>query len=150
MKTPYDTALRAIKREVDEMRGAIRDAADDLVRIERARQAASEALGRELDIAAANRFLPTQTYFAQSRMQREQLAAQRNDAIARLDALRRKAAERYGSMRVMEGVAQDFQADAERDIAKAEMLQIDDIGGARFSAALRIARRVARWDGRAG
>ena len=140
MKTPYDTALRALQREVDEMRTAISEAANQLVEIESVRQLLSDTIQHEANLMALNWSLSADGYLARARIERERLAGERRAAEMRLDGLRRQAMESYGSLRVMEGAAEGWREQADRTAATAEQARSDDFAGARFARDLRNAR----------
>lgn len=142
MKTPYDTALRALQREVDDLRASIGEAAERLMEIETLRQAMSDAIRHESALAAVDRNFSPEAYLARARAERDRLRAEERAADARLDALRRQAMESYGSLRAMEGAADVFRQEAFRAAATAEQAGIDDFSGARFARALRHARRA--------
>jgi hypothetical protein len=144
VKTPYDTALRALQREVDDLRTAIGSAADRLTQIEARRQQTSDTLRAESALAARDWTLSPEAYLAGARAQEESLLVEEREAEARLAALREQAMESYGSLRAMEEAIGVFRAEAERQAATSEQAAIDDFAGARFIRATRHARRAAR------
>lgn len=143
MKTPYDTALRALQREVDELRTSIGAATNQLARIETMRQTVDDAIRDEAALAAADWTFSPQAYLARARAERVRLAEERLAADARLEALRHEAMESYGSLRAIEGAAATYREEAERYAATAEQGRIDDFAGARFARALRRPQRGA-------
>lgn len=147
MKTPYDTALRARQRDVDDLRTAIGGATQRLHEVETQAQAICEAMTRESRLAAGNWTFSPAPYLARARAERERLSEARRLADAELEALRYRARESYGSLRALEGAAEGYRDQAHRDAASAEQAGVDDIAGARFARALHLARR-ARGDGR--
>lgn len=143
MKTPYDTALRAMQREVDDLRVSIASTADRLVQIETMRRGISDAIRAESGVSASNWTLSPAAYFARARAERERLVAEERATEARLEKLRRQAMESYGSLRAVEETAGAFRADAARAAASVEQAAIDDFAGARFVRAMRDARQAA-------
>ena len=141
MKTPYDAALRTLQREVDDLRTSIGTAANRLTEIESMRQAVSDAIRSESALAATDLSISPHAYLARARTERARLVYERLAADARLEALRHQAMESYGSLRAMEGAAETYREQAERDLASAEQGRIDDFAGARFARALQTARQ---------
>lgn len=144
MTTPYDTALRIAERKVERVRRAIGDAVLDLQRIEAQHIAAERTLEQERAMADTDPRLTTQHYFVRARDHRARLFAERGATHARLEELRRQAAECYGSLSAVEGAATAFRADADRAAAGAEQVAIDEVTGARFVAAASTRRRMIR------
>lgn len=142
MKTPYDTALRARRRDVDDLRTAIGGAAQRLHEAELQRQAVCDAMARESRLAAGDWTFSPAPYLTRARAERERLGEQRRLADAELETLRHRARESYGSLRALEGAADTYRAQADRDAASAEQAGVDDIAGARFARALHLARRA--------
>lgn len=133
MKTPYDTALRALGREVDAARSAVQAAAERLSDAQTRRDAVATSIAREAAMAALHSAFPAHAYLKRAGAERDELTLLCAQADAALDALRDKARESYGSLRVMETAADTFRADANRVAATAEQGRIDDFAGARFS-----------------
>jgi flagellar biosynthesis chaperone FliJ len=144
MSTPYDTALRLIRREVDAVRVTIGEAAGRLVQIEQARQAVSGALEREAALAASCWDIPTGSYLARVRAQRAELGVDAAAAADRLDQLRRRASERYGALRAIEGAAEAYRDEGLQAEERATQARMDDATGARFAMALRRAQQQRR------
>lgn len=142
MKTPYDTALRALQREVDDLRVSIGAAADRLMQVETLRQAMSDAIRAEAALAASDWTLSPEAYLILAHAERDRLAAERRQADARLEALRRQAMDSYGSLRAMEEAASVYRADTARAAATVEQAAVDDFASARFVRAMRDARRA--------
>ena len=136
MKTPYDTALRAMRRDVDDLRTAIGNANGAVIDIEQRRDALSAGMRREAALSASDWTFPADAYLARARAQREALVVARVEAEAQLEALRHQAVERYGSLRAVEGAADLFREDADRAVSAAEQAQVDDFAGARFARQL--------------
>lgn len=144
MKTPYDTALRALGREIDVLRAAIGVAARRLDEAEAMHADLSEAIVRESALAAGDWRFASDGYRLRAYAERERLTAERRAAEARLDALRQEATERYGAIRAMESAAGSFRDEAERAIAAAEQGLNDDVVGARLARGMRLARLASR------
>lgn len=147
MKTPYDTALRAIGRDVDALRTSIGDAARRLAEVETRRDAVIEAMVRESRLAAGDWTFSPAPFLARSRAERDQLGEAQRAAEAEADTLRAQAMERYGSLRAMQGAADLFRDQARHAAAAAEQAGIDDVAGAR-SARLHRRARDKRLDAR--
>ena len=144
MKTPYDTALRSLGREVDEMRTAVQGAADRLSDAQGRRRAVSDAIARESAMAALHSAFPAHFYLKRAGAERDALTELCAQAEAALDALRDRARESYGSLRVMESAAESFRHEAGQAAASAEQARIDDFAGARFARDTRPLRRASR------
>ena len=145
MKTPYDTALRALGREVDDMRIAVRTAADTLSQAQDRRRAVGDAIVRESGLAALQHAFPAHAYLRRTGAERDALDTLCAQADAALDAIRDRARESYGSLRVMESAADAYRQIAERAAASAEQARVDDFAGARFARAP--SRRMASGRG---
>lgn len=143
MITPYDTALRLAERKVERVRRAIGDAVLDLQRIEAQHVAAERTLEQEGRMATDDPRLTTQHYFVRARDHRSRLSLERAATQARLEELRRRAIECYGSLSAVEGAATSFRDSAERAAATAEQTAIDEVTGARYASAGRARRRLA-------
>ena len=141
MKTPYDTALRAIGREVDEVRTAVRAAADRSADADARRRDAADAIVRERALAAVHALFPSNAWLQRAGAEHDRLAALCVEADAALDRVRAQARERYGSLRVIEGAADGHRDEANRAAASAEQARIDDFACGRFA---RPSRRAAR------
>lgn len=142
MKTPYDTALRALQREVEDLRVSIGTTMGRLTHIEQRRQAANETIAVETSLAAGNKSFSPEAFLARVRADRDRLATEQRAVEAHLETLREQAMERYGSLRAMEEAVNTFRAEAERAAATREQAGIDDFSGARFVRAMRHARRA--------
>ena len=142
MKTPYDTALRALQREVDELRTSLGSANHRLADLEARRQSVCDAMVRESALGAGDWTFSSAPYLARARAERERLSEARRIADAELEALRAQAMETYGSVRAIEGAANIFREEANRAAAGAEQAGVDDFAGARFARGLHMARRA--------
>jgi len=142
MKTLYDSALRAQRRDMDDLRAAIGDAAGRVAEADLQRQAVCDAMARESRVAAGDWTFSPAPYFALARSRREQLDEARRLADAELAVLRQKAAERYGALRALESAADGYREQALRDADDAQQAAVDDIVGARFARVLDRARRA--------
>jgi len=140
MKTPYDTALRAMRRDVDDLRTAIGETNGQVIELDRRREALVARMHQEAALCSTDWTFPADAYLARAREQRETLAVERHAAETRLEELRHEAVERYGSLRAVEGAADVYRADAERALSAAEQAQADDFTGARFARQLRLVR----------
>lgn len=142
MKTPYDTALRARRRHVDDLRRAIADAAGRLAAAEEHAAALQDTIARERRIAANHPVVMPVAYMTRARIEADRLAEMRRVASSELDTLRRSAVESYGSLRALEGAADTYCEEADRDASNAEQASVDDFAGARFAGAMHNRRRV--------
>ena len=137
--TPFDTALRVQRREVDAVKVSISTEVERIATLEAEGRAHDRRLIEERALAAA---LPIATDAWTLRMKAERARLERDAALAqvRLGHLREQAVEAYGTMRAIEGAADRFNDEAERVIALAERGAIDDLAAARFLAAKRKAQ----------
>jgi flagellar export protein FliJ len=135
MTTPYDAAMRVIRREVDDMRLVIGEAAQRLVELEQVRHALGASLRREARVADAMvdaTLVPTDRYFTQLRAHQTAAGSAIRDADAGLAALRRQAGERYARLKTIETAAEDYRAAHATALATAEQGHADDIAALRF------------------
>ncbi len=141
MTTPYDAALRLRQREMDDMRISISVEVNQLLTIERQRDDVDQTVRLEAAVAANDHVFSAHAFIARMRAHREALSRDRATVDARLNSLQQQAAEAYGSLRAIEGAADRYRDEASRLAAAAEQNQIDDFSAARFTRALRDARR---------
>lgn len=142
--TPYDTALRAVAREVDAARAAVGAAVERFSQADADARAAGEAIVRESALAADHGLFSADAWLARAGMARDRLAAVRAAADAELETSRERARTHFGSFRVLETAADGFRQDAARTAASAEQARIDDFAGARIARKSRRARPSAR------
>ena len=138
--TPYDTALRVQRREVDNVRISISVALEHSTAIEQAQIQLAEKARAERE-APRDLLLPTDAWTAHVRRERGRLEEQARLADAKLTHLRAQAIEAYGTMRAIEGAADRHRDESERTEAIAEQGRIDDLGAARFVKAAQLARK---------
>ncbi len=143
MKTPYDTAVRVQRRTVDETRIAISLEVTRLREVEEARDMVQTRIASESEAAAAEPMICTAAYLARMRQQRASLDAARETTRRSVDRLRDQAAAAYGSLRAIEGAAEDYRHEAGRTAAAAEQAGIDDLAGAAFLRAARPKRTLS-------
>jgi len=138
--TPFDTALRVQRREVDVVKVSISVEVERITTLETqtrthdARMLQERALANSLPIAS-------DAWTARMKAERALLDEAAYLAQARLERLRAQAVEAYGTMRAIEGAAARYEDDAERTVALAEQAASDDISAARFLRARAITRR---------
>jgi len=134
--TPFDTALRVQRREVDAVKVSISIEVERITTLEAQSRAHAQRSREERALAAS---LPFASDAWALRMKHEQIRI--NEAAylaqARLGQLRAQAVEAYGTMRAIEGAAERYQDEADRTAATAEQAGIDDIAAARFLRARR-------------
>jgi hypothetical protein len=140
MKTPFDTAMRVQRREIDAMGVAINVQVNVLNQIETAREEVRGSILREADVAAGDLHISSHAYM--ERIRAEQLRLTRDGAVqsARLDQMRAKAASAYGAYRAIEVAAEGFREEADRRSARAEQAGIDDGAAVAFLNARRALR----------
>lgn len=132
MKTPYDSAMRMQRREIDEMGVAINVQVNLLNQIEQARDEARHRLNRESELASRDLNLSSQAYMERIRAEQQRLARDGATQSLRLDQLRSKAAAAYGAFHTIEMAAKDWRKDAERRSSNAEQAGIDDNSAVAF------------------
>ena len=133
MITPYDTALRLAERKVERVRRAIGEAVLELQRIDAQHIAAEQTLEQESLLAISEPTLTTQHYFLRARDHRERLMIEREETHVRLEVLRRRAVECYGSLSAVEGAFGRYRAAADQAAAAVEQRAIDEVTAARFA-----------------
>lgn len=144
MTTPYDTALRLAECKVERIRRAIGDAVLELQRIDAQHIAAERTLEQESLLAVDEPTLTTQHYFLRARDHRERLLVERDEIHARLEVLRRRAVESYGSLSAVEGAVGRYREAADQAAAAVEQRAIDEVTAARFARDGQDRRRVWR------
>lgn len=132
MKTPYDTAMRVRRREMDDMRLSISVQLNQLVSIESSKAAVDETLTRESRLATGDHGLASHAYIERMRAQRAQLARNKADADEQLSQLRARAVAVYGGFKAIETASDTYREDAARSVAQAEQGLIDDLAAAAF------------------
>jgi len=142
MRTPFDTALRALRRDVDDLRTAIGEVNAGLTQVETRLAAARASIRTERALAARDWTLSLEAYLESARAGEEGLLAEQHTLDERLTTLREQAIERYGSLRAMEEAVAVYRAEAERMAATGEQAAVDDFAAARFIRAKRHARRA--------
>ncbi len=147
MKTPYCTALRIQRREVDRIRIAISVAIDETDRLDRHAVELARRVAAEHAHAAADGLLPENAYFARMKAERGRVARDKALADARLDQLRDKARDSYGAMKAVESAAETFRDGEARRLGAAEQASADDRAAIDTIAAL---RRLRASGGRTG
>lgn len=140
MKTPYCTALKVQRREVDAVRISIGVEVEHLAVVGQREEAVRSQTQRERALAAGDWTLPSSAYFAKARAELGQLSQKRQVTEARLDQLRAQAREAYGSLQAVEGAAERFRGDAARAADQAEQASSDDRSAATVIRALQLAR----------
>lgn len=145
MKTPYCGALGIQRREVDQIRIAISVAVDRADALAARAHEIHCTVEAERTLAASDWTLPENRYFARMRAERTRVATEKAVADARLDQLRGKAREAYGSMKAVEGAAERFREEAARTLDAAEQAALDDRAAADF---IRGVRRLRASGGR--
>jgi hypothetical protein len=138
--TPFDTALRVQRREVDAVKVSISVEVERITTLESQARSHDAAVREERALAYSMPFA-TDAWSARMKAERIRLDEAAYLAQARLGRLRAKAVEAYGTMRAIEGAAERHTDEAERTIALAEQSAIDDIAAARFLRARAATRK---------
>ena len=136
MKTPFDTALRLRRRQIDRTRIAIHAETVRLMEIDDANEALQRELAEEYEVSAGHWVHSTEAFIRRKLSQRARLMAHRLTVSQEIDQLRRQATEAYGAMQVMEQAAEGFRADQRRNQQRAEQRVCDDLGAARIARTL--------------
>lgn len=134
--TPFDTALRIHRREVDTVKVAIGAEVERIATID-TRTRAHDAQMREERALAYGMPFSSDAWNARMKADRVRLQEAGRVAEIRLGQLRTQAIEAFGTMRAIEGAAERYRDEAERVAAVAEQGAIDDIAAARFLLARR-------------
>jgi hypothetical protein len=140
--TPFDTALRVQRREVDTMKVSISVEIETIATLSHQTQA-HEIRMREERALAATIPVASDAWRLRMKAERARLDQQAQLANLRLTSLRAQAVEAYGTMRAIEGAADRFKDEAERVAAGAEQAMIDDIAASKLVIARRNAERGA-------
>lgn len=134
--TPFDTALRVHRREVDAVKVSISIEVERITTLEAQSRAHAER-AREERALAASLPIASDAWAARMKYERIRINEAAHLAQARLGQLRAQAVEAYGTMRAIEGAAERYQNEVDRTAATAEQTGIDDIAAARFLRARR-------------
>jgi hypothetical protein len=129
--TPFDTALRVQRREVDAVKVSISVEVERITTLETETRTHDARMLQERLLAYALPFAHD-AWTARMKAERTRLDEAAYLAQARLGRLRAQAVEAYGTMRAIEGAAERYEDEAERTLALAEQGAIDDIAAARF------------------
>lgn len=141
--TPYDTALRIQRREVDTVKVSISVEVERIATLSTEIEAHALRLREERALARAMPFA-SDAWTARMRAERTRLDEATRQAQVRLGRLRAQAVEAYGTMRAIEGAAERYRDEEEHGAAIAEQARSDDVAAARFLAARRAhGRRIA-------
>ena len=127
--TPYDTALRVQRREVDTIKLSISVEVDRAATLEAQRSDHDQVTRREHALAVALPF-PHDAWAARMRVDGARLDEAARAAASRLTALRAQAAEAYGTVRAIEIAADAYRDEQERSVANAEQALADDLAAA--------------------
>jgi hypothetical protein len=138
--TPFDTALRVQRREVDTMKVSISVEVERITTLETQARTHDARMLQERALATSLPFA-SDAWTARMKAERVRLEEAAYLAQARLGRLRAQAVEAYGTMRAIEGAAERYQDEAERTIALGEQSASDDIAAARFLRARAIAKK---------
>jgi hypothetical protein len=138
--TPFDTALRVQRREVDAVKVSISVEVERITTIESQARSHDATVQHERALAYALPFA-SDAWSARMKAERTRLDEAAYLAQARLGRLRAQAVEAYGTMRAIEGAAERYEDEAERTIALAEQSAIDDMAAARFLRARAVTKR---------
>jgi len=140
--TPFDTALRVKRREVDAVKVSISVEIETITTLDQ-QTLAHEIRMREERALALTVPVASDAWRLRMKAERARLDQQAQLANVRLTTLRAQAVEVYGTMRAIEGAAGRFKDEAERVAAGAEQAMIDDIAAAKLVIARRAAERDA-------
>lgn len=140
--TPFDTALRVQRREVDAVKVSISVEVETITTLT-SQAYAHDVRMREERALAATVPIASDAWRLRMKAERARLDQQAQLANMRLTTLRAQAVEAYGTMRAIEGAADRFKDEAERVAAGAEQAMIDDISAAKLVIARRNAERSA-------
>ncbi len=140
--TPFDTALRVQRREVDAVKVSISVEVEAIATLN-SQTHAHDLRMREERALAATVPIASDAWRLRMKAERARLDQQAQLATMRLTTLRAQAVEAYGTMRAIEGAAGRFKDEAERVAAGAEQAMIDDISAAKLVIARRNAERGA-------
>lgn len=140
--TPFDTALRVQRREVDAVKVSISVEIETITTLN-SQAYAHDLRMREERALAATVPIASDAWRLRMKAERARLDHQAQLANVRLTTLRAQAVEAYGTMRAIEGAADRFKDEAERVAAGAEQAMIDDIAAAKLVIARRAAERSA-------
>lgn len=140
--TPFDTALRVQRREVDAVKVSISVEIETITTLNSQAHAHDLRMREERALAAIVP-IASDAWRLRMKAERARLDHQAQLANVRLTSLRAQAVEAYGTMRAIEGAAERFQDEADRTAAAAEQTGIDDIAAARFLRARAAEKRSA-------
>ncbi|GAB5349233.1 hypothetical protein [Alteriqipengyuania sp. 357] len=137
MKTPFDTVLRARRRDIDRKQIAIHAKTTRLQQIDRAREALERELAHEYRASAESWAASSEAFIRRRLSQQAHLAAQRITVAEEIKRLRQEAVAAYGARHVIENAAEAFLDDHRRQKSRAEQREADDLSAARGASAPR-------------
>ncbi len=144
MRTPYCAAIGLQRREVDQLRTSIGVELGRLAEVDQRNAWIDESVRRERSVAAGALDVPATAYFLRMRAERALLEADRQVIDARVTQLRGQAREAFGSLSVIEGAAERYRHEEERQIEAAHQATIDDRSATDFMQKLRLSRAAGR------
>jgi chromosome segregation ATPase len=141
MKTPFDAAIRARRREVDAVKAQIGTAAAGLAALEARRDQLDASLAAERTLASLDWSSAGARYLVHARATLDALLSECNAAAEALAALRARMTALAGALHALEQAADRHRAEAERAAFAAEQAGLDDTAGARIATGRAGARR---------
>lgn len=129
--TPYDTAMRIRRREVDRIKIDIAMTVTHIDGLARQDGEIAARIVEERRQASALR-LPADAWHDRMRSERARIADARRTAEALLATLRARATEAFGALRALEEAASRHREEAARAAAVAEQARLDDVATSRF------------------
>lgn len=150
MNRRFDALLRIRRRAMDELRLALQDSAGRVSAIEEERTLLARHVRHECAIAAGDCNFSTHDWLRARLADRHRLAAEQQVQEQALDALRERAGEAYGALRVAEEAARRHRERLAQMRARAGQAEADDMASARLLLRARHERMRERRHERAG
>lgn len=137
MMTPYDSALRIRRREVEDVRVSISVEVRRLSEVESALEGVARRTTAEIERASYDPTISSYAFLSRMRSERTRLDTDKRAIGQQLDRLRAHAAEAYGSLKAIENAADQYRDEVSRNAAAAEQGRSDDFAATAFLRARR-------------
>lgn len=145
MPKRFDGALRVQRRAVDTVKLSISQELDRAREIAEAQNQLDDAVSRERALASSMGFASGDAWLVRMRAERDRLIELGRLTDQRLEQLRGQARDAYGTLRAIEGAANNARDEAVRVADAADQARLDDQSAAKYArrASASETRRVA-------
>jgi flagellar export protein FliJ len=131
MKTPYDTARRVRKRELDVVRQALSAAEAQLSAFAAMIERTGAALERERAVAAVDPRFDIGPYAAAKRVEVERLRREMVRIESEIDRLRAQLVSKFEALKPLDFASEEYRSTKRREAAKRDMAKLDEAAARR-------------------